>query len=182
MNTGAGASLFLTGEHEKLRAMVEQFAREEVAPVMESYTKDKSSYYAIVAKMGELGLFGLPFPEEYGGGGNDHIALCLAIEELARVDSSVAITLSAGVALGTTPIYRFGTEEQKQRWLPPVHGNGWPLLGSPRRAGVLTPPPSTPPPGAKATTGSSTALRRSSRIQGQRSRARHCAGSHRRAG
>ena len=118
MNTGAGASLFLTGEHEKLRAMVEQFAREEVAPVIGELYERQEFPYAIVAKMGELGLFGLPFPEEYGGGGNDHIALCLAIEELARVDSSVAITLSAGVALGTTPIYRFGTEEQKRHWLP----------------------------------------------------------------
>jgi short/branched chain acyl-CoA dehydrogenase len=118
MNTGAGASLLLTGEHEKLRATVEQFAREEVAPVIGDLYERQEFPYAIVAKMGALGLFGLPFPEVYGGMGSDHVALCLAIEELARVDSSVAITLSAGVARGTTPIYRFGTEEQKQRWLP----------------------------------------------------------------
>ncbi len=68
--------------------------------------------------MGELGLFGLPFPEEYGGMGGDYFALCVALEELARVDSSVAITLEAGVSLGAMPIYRFGTEEQKQEWLP----------------------------------------------------------------
>src|SRR3712207_3612793 len=68
--------------------------------------------------MGELGLFGLPFPEEYGGSGGDYFTLCVALEELARVDSSVAITLEAGVSLGAMPIYRFGTEEQKQRWLP----------------------------------------------------------------
>ncbi len=118
MSTGAGASLFLTNEHEKLRATVEQFAREEVAPVIGDLYERQEFPYAIVAKMGALGLFGLPFPEEYGGMGGDHIGLCLAIEELARVDSSVAITLSAGVALGTTPIYRFGTEEQKRHWLP----------------------------------------------------------------
>ena len=68
--------------------------------------------------MGRMGLFGLPFPEEYGGMGGDYFALCLALEELARVDSSVAITLEAGVSLGAMPIFRFGTEEQKQKWLP----------------------------------------------------------------
>ena len=68
--------------------------------------------------MGKLGLFGLPFPEEYGGMGGDYFALCLALEELARVDSSVAITLEAAVSLGAMPIYRFGTEEQRRRWLP----------------------------------------------------------------
>ena len=68
--------------------------------------------------MGKLGLFGLPFDERYGGMGGDYFALCLALEELARVDSSVAITLEAAVSLGAMPIYRFGTEEQKQRWLP----------------------------------------------------------------
>ncbi len=74
--------------------------------------------YQLVARMGEMGLFGLPFPEEYGGMGGDYFALCLALEELARVDSSVAITLEAGVGLGAMPIYRFGTEAQKQEWLP----------------------------------------------------------------
>ncbi len=118
MNTGAGTSLFLTNEHEKLRATVEEFAREEVTPVIGNLYEKQEFPYEIVARMGELGLFGLPFPQEYGGKDGDHIALCLAIEELARVDSSVAITLSAGVALGTTPIYRFGTEAQKRHWLP----------------------------------------------------------------
>ena len=89
-----------------------------MAPVIGELYEREEFPYAIVAKMGKLGLFGLPFPEVYGGAGSDHIGLCLAIEELARVDSSVAITLSAAVALGTTPIYRFGTEEQKRRWLP----------------------------------------------------------------
>ena len=74
--------------------------------------------YQIVARMGEMGLFGLPFPEEYGGMGGDYFALCLALEELARVDSSVAITLEAGVGLGAMPIYRYGSEAQKQEWLP----------------------------------------------------------------
>jgi len=118
MSTGAEASLFLTGEQEKLRATVEEFAREEVAPVIGELYEKQEFPYDIVAKMGSLGLFGLPFPQEYGGLGGDHVGLCLAIEELARVDSSVAITLSAGVALGVTPIFRFGTEAQRQRWLP----------------------------------------------------------------
>jgi short-chain 2-methylacyl-CoA dehydrogenase len=118
MSTGAGASLFLTDQHEKLRATVEQFAREEVAPAIGELYERQEFPYEIVTKMGALGWFGLPFPEEYGGMGGDHVGLCLAIEELARVDSSVAITLSAGVALGTTPIYRFGTEAQKRYWLP----------------------------------------------------------------
>ena len=77
-----------------------------------------------VKQMGELGLFGLPFPEEYGGSGADFLTLCLAIEELARVDSSLAITLEAAVGLGAMPIYRFGTEEQRQKWLPPLAQRG----------------------------------------------------------
>ena len=83
----------------------------------ELYERDEFPY-DIVRQMGELGLFGLPFPEEYGGMGGDYFALCLALEELARVDSSVAITLEAAVSLGAMPIYRFGTEEQKREWLP----------------------------------------------------------------
>ncbi len=120
MSTSNSASLFLSDEHAQLRANVESFAREEVAPFIgDLYTREEFPY-GIVAKMGAMGLFGLPFPEEYGGGGKDHLALCLAVEELARVDSSVAITLAAAVGLGTTPIYRYGSEEQKQRWLPPL--------------------------------------------------------------
>ena len=108
----------LEEEHEALRKTVEEFAREEVAPVIgELY--DKAEFpYEIVAKMGAMGLFGLPFSEEYGGMGGDFLAVCVALEELARVDSSVAITLEAGVSLGAMPIYRFGTEEQKREWLP----------------------------------------------------------------
>jgi short-chain 2-methylacyl-CoA dehydrogenase len=108
----------LTPEHQDLRDSVAQFAREVVAPVIGGYYERGEFPYDIVAKMGKLGLFGLPFGEEYGGMGGDYFALGLALEELARVDSSVAITLEAGVSLGAMPIYRFGTEKQRQRWLP----------------------------------------------------------------
>jgi short/branched chain acyl-CoA dehydrogenase len=110
--------LTLPEEHEALRATVEEFARKEVAPVIGELYDQGEFPYAIVKKMGEMGLFGLPISEEYGGMGGDYFALCLALEELARVDSSVAITLEAGVSLGEMPIYRFGTEEQKREWLP----------------------------------------------------------------
>jgi len=108
----------LAPEQQDLRDSVAQFAREVVAPVIGGYYERGEFPYDIVARMGKLGLFGLPFPEEYGGMGGDYFALCLALEELARVDSSVAITLEAGVSLGAMPIYRFGTEEQRRRWLP----------------------------------------------------------------
>jgi short/branched chain acyl-CoA dehydrogenase len=108
----------LDPEHEELRKTVEQFARETVAPVIGDFYERDAFPYDIVAGMGRMGLFGLPFPEEYGGMGGDYLALALALEELARVDSSVAITLEAAVGLGMMPIYRFGTEAQKQQWLP----------------------------------------------------------------
>jgi len=120
MATGASASLPLSEEQAELRAAVERFARKEVAPVISGYYQREEFPYEIVAKMAEMGLFGLPFPESYGGMGGDYIAFCLAVEELARVDSSVAITLEAAVGLGAMPIYRFGTDQQKQRWLPPL--------------------------------------------------------------
>ncbi|WP_026425000.1 acyl-CoA dehydrogenase family protein [Actinokineospora inagensis] len=110
--------LTLPEEHEALRKTVQEFARAEVAPVIGDFYERGEFPYRIVAKMGAMGLFGLPIGEEYGGMGGDYFALCLALEELARVDSSVAITLEAGVSLGAMPIYRFGTDEQKQRWLP----------------------------------------------------------------
>ena len=108
----------LTEEQETLRKTVEEFAREVVAP--QAFTADETGEfpYQVVRQMGEMGLFGLPFPEEYGGMGGDYFALCLAIEELARADSSVAITLEAGVSLGAMPVYRFGSAEQKREWLP----------------------------------------------------------------
>jgi alkylation response protein AidB-like acyl-CoA dehydrogenase len=108
----------LDDEHEALRATVEEFAREVVAPVIGGYYERGEFPYEIVARMGKMGLFGLPFPEAYGGMGGDYFALCLALHELARVDSSVAITVEAGVSLGAMPIFHFGTEEQKQAWLP----------------------------------------------------------------
>jgi short-chain 2-methylacyl-CoA dehydrogenase len=108
----------LSDELEALRKTVAEFARDEVAPVIGEYYETDSFPYGIVAKMGEMGLFGLPFPEEHGGMGGDYFALCVALEELARVDSSVAITLEAGVSLGAMPIYRFGTAKQKRTWLP----------------------------------------------------------------
>jgi alkylation response protein AidB-like acyl-CoA dehydrogenase len=108
----------LDEDHETLRKTVAQFARDEVAPVIGEFYQREEFPYELVAGMGRMGLFGLPFAEEYGGMGGDYFALCLALEELARVDSSVAITLEAGVSLGAMPIYRFGTEQQKRTWLP----------------------------------------------------------------
>jgi alkylation response protein AidB-like acyl-CoA dehydrogenase len=108
----------LTEEQQSLRKTVEAFAREVVAPVAAHHDATKTFPYDVVRGMAEMGLFGLPFPEEHGGMGGDYFALCLAIEELARVDQSVAITLEAGVSLGAMPVYRFGTEEQKAQWLP----------------------------------------------------------------
>jgi len=108
----------LTEEQEALRKTVEDFARKVVAPRAEHHDETGEFPYQVIAQMGEMGLFGLPFPEQYGGMGGDYFALCLALEELARADSSVAITLEAAVSLGAMPVYRFGTEEQRQRWLP----------------------------------------------------------------
>src|SRR5215207_7088699 len=108
----------LDDEQEEFRRTVADFAANVVAPVAYDYDERAEFPYPVVKQMGELGLFGLPFGEEYGGMGGDYMTLCLAIEELARVDSSVAITLEAGVSLGAMPIYRFGTEEQKREWLP----------------------------------------------------------------
>jgi short/branched chain acyl-CoA dehydrogenase len=108
----------LEPEYEQLRQTVREFARDVVAPKIGEYYEQAEFPYEIVREMGRMGLFGLPFPEEYGGMGGDYLALCLALEELARVDSSVAITLEAGVSLGAMPIHLFGTEEQKRTWLP----------------------------------------------------------------
>src|SRR6185437_8467900 len=108
----------LDSEHEELRKTVEKFARDAVAPVIGDLYERHEFPYDIVAQMGRMRLFGLPVPEEYGGMGGDYLALGLALEELARVDSSVAITLEAGVGLGIMPLFRFGTEEQKRQWLP----------------------------------------------------------------
>lgn len=108
----------LTDEQRLLRETVRDFARSEVAPVAEELDRTKSFPYEIVSRMAELGLMGIPFPEEYGGSGSDILSYALAVEELARIDSSVAITMAAHTSLGTTPIYNWGTEEQKAEWLP----------------------------------------------------------------
>ena len=108
----------LTDEQETFRKVVRDFAEAEIAPHAEEWDRDHTFPLATVLAMGELGLFGLPFPEEYGGSDADFTTVCLTIEELARVDSSMAITLSAGVGLGASPIWKFGTEEQKNQWLP----------------------------------------------------------------
>jgi short-chain 2-methylacyl-CoA dehydrogenase len=108
----------LTDEQRLLRDTVRQFAQEEVKPVAEELDREKRFPYEIVAKLGELGLMGIPFPEEYGGGGADTLAYVLAVEELARVDSSVAITMAAHTSLGTMPIHLWGTRAQREEWLP----------------------------------------------------------------
>ena len=110
----------LTPEQEEFRRAVREFAEEVIAPRAEEMDRQEELPLDIVKQMGEMGLFGLPFPEEFGGQGADLLTLCLAIEELARIDSSIAITLEAGVGLGANPIDAFGTEEQKQRWLVPM--------------------------------------------------------------
>ncbi|MCZ4578854.1 acyl-CoA dehydrogenase family protein [Gordonia amicalis] len=108
----------LTQEYTDLIETVRDFAQTVVAPVAAKHDADHTFPYEVIAQMGKMGLFGLPFPEEYGGMGGDYFALALALEELGKVDQSVAITLEAGVSLGAMPIYRFGTEEQKQQYLP----------------------------------------------------------------
>src|SRR5438270_5091625 len=108
----------LSPDHELLRRTVREFAEGEVAPVAEELDRTKAFPYEIVAALGRLGMMGIPFPEEYGGGGGDTLAYALVVEELTRVDSSVAITLCAHTSLGTQPIYLFGSEEQKLEWMP----------------------------------------------------------------
>jgi short-chain 2-methylacyl-CoA dehydrogenase len=105
-------------EQQALRTLVRDFAEREIAPHAERWDAEHTFPTDVVRQMGDLGLFGIPFPEEYGGGGADLTTLCIAIEELGRVDQSLAITLEAGVGLGANPIYRFGTEAQRQQWLP----------------------------------------------------------------
>ncbi|WP_431231178.1 acyl-CoA dehydrogenase family protein [Mycolicibacterium psychrotolerans] len=108
----------LPDEYAQLAKTVRDFAQTVVAPVAAEHDAQHTFPYDVVAGMAEMGLFGLPFPEQYGGMGGDYFALCLALEELGKVDQSVAITLEAGVSLGAMPVYRFGNEAQKQEWLP----------------------------------------------------------------
>ncbi|MEL7975337.1 acyl-CoA dehydrogenase family protein [Isoptericola sp. F-RaC21] len=111
-------STVLTDEQRKLSQVVREFADQVVAPAAYQYDTERRLPVEIIAQMGELGLFGLPFPVDVGGQGKDYVSLCLAVEALARVDQSIAVTLEAGVGLGIMPIFRHGTDEQKQRWLP----------------------------------------------------------------
>jgi short-chain 2-methylacyl-CoA dehydrogenase len=108
----------LTDEQREVRRLVRDFAEQEVRPLAEELDRDKRFPYEIVRALGDLGLMGIPYPHEYGGGGADTISYALAIEELARVDSSVAITVAAHTSLGTFPIYAFGSDDQKADWLP----------------------------------------------------------------
>ena len=108
----------LNDEQRLLRDTVRDFARNEVAPRAEELDRTKAFPYELVSQMGELGLMGIPFPEDFGGGGADTLSYALAVEELARIDSSVAITMAAHTSLGTMPIYLWGTDEQKSEWLP----------------------------------------------------------------
>jgi len=147
---GSMVDFRLTEEQDALRKTVEDFARKVVAPRAQQYDETGEFPYKVVAQMGEMGLFGLPFPERYGGMGGDYFALCLAVEELARIDSSVAITLEAAVSLGAMPIFRFGSEEQRERWLPDLtagrklaafglteHGGGSDVAGATRTTATL---------------------------------------------
>jgi len=108
----------LSDTQESFRKVVRDFAESAIAPYAEQWDRDHHFPTDVVRAMGDLGLFGIIFPEEYGGGGGDFTTLCLAIEEIGRVDQSLAITLEAGVGLGANPIFQFGTEEQRDRWLP----------------------------------------------------------------
>ena len=108
----------LSGEHETFRKVVRDFAEREIAPHVAEWDREHRLPLEVVQAMGELGLFGLVVPEEYGGSGADFTSLCVAIEELGRVDQSIGVTLEAGVGLGINPLLAYGSEEQKQRWIP----------------------------------------------------------------
>ncbi|MBF0671948.1 MAG: acyl-CoA dehydrogenase family protein [Salinibacterium sp.] len=136
----------LNEDERDLARMVREFAEEVVAPRAYEADRTKTLPLDVVAQMGELGLFGLPFPEDHGGQGGDYFALCLAIEGLARVDQSIAITLEAGVSLGAMPVHRFGTEEQKAQLLPDL------LAGRALAAFGLTEPEAGSDAGATRTT------------------------------
>src|ERR1022692_4115080 len=118
----------LSPDHELIRRTVREFAEGEVAPVAGDLDRTKSFPYEIVEKLGKLNLMGIPFPEEYGGGGGDTLAYTLVVEELTRVDSSVAITLCAHTSLGTQPLYLFGSDPQREEWLARLSAGG--ILGA----------------------------------------------------
>jgi alkylation response protein AidB-like acyl-CoA dehydrogenase len=107
-------------EHEEFRKTIRKFAEDVIAPVIGEFDEREEFPVDVVRQMGQLGLFGLPFPEQFGGSDSDFVTVCIAVEELARIDSSMAATLEAGLGLGAMPVHLFGTEEQKQRWLTPL--------------------------------------------------------------
>ena len=146
--TGYASDYALRDEEAELAGMVREFAEEVVAPLAYEADRTKTLPLEVVAQMGELGLFGLPFPEQHGGQGGDYFALGLAIEALARVDQSIAITLEAGVSLGAMPVFRFGTEVQKERLLPDL------LAGRALAGFGLTEPEAGSDAGATRTTAS----------------------------
>src|SRR3954454_4103644 len=135
----------LSDDHRLIQRTVRDFADHEVAPVAEELDRTKAFPYEIVRKMGGLGLMGIPFPEEYGGGGADTLTYALAVEELARIDSSVCITMAAHTSLGTMPINLWGTQEQKAEWLPEL------TSGRPLGAVALTQPEAGSDAGATRT-------------------------------
>lgn len=152
LSTGGG----LPDEYSQLAKTVRDFAQSVVAPpVAAKHDEEHSFPYEAVAGMAEMGLFGLPFPpEEYGGMGGDYFALCLALEELGKVDQSVAITLEAGVSLGAMPVYRFGNEAQKQEWLPLLaSGKALGAFGLTEAGGGSDAGPPRPPRSSTATPG-----------------------------
>jgi short-chain 2-methylacyl-CoA dehydrogenase len=159
-------SFALTPEQEELRQVVRQFALDKVAPRAEEMNAKAEFPVDLVQEMGQMGLFGLPFPEDVGGSGGTYTDLCLAIEEIGRIDQSLGITLEAGVGLGAMPIHKFGTPEQKRDLLPK-------LAAGERLAGFgLTEPGGGSDAGglcATATSGSSTARSSSSRTSARRS-------------
>jgi len=136
----------LSEDHRVIRSTVREFAEARIAPVAEELDREHRFPYELVAELGELGLMGMPFPQEYGGGGADTLAYAIAIEELARIDSSVAVTVAAHTSLGTMPIYAFGAETQRQEWLPDL------ASGSRLAAFGLTEPEAGSDAGATRTT------------------------------
>ena len=163
-------SFELSPEHEQFRRVVRDFAEKEIAPHAAQWDRDHHFPVDVVHKMGQLGLFGLTTPEEYGGADGDFTSLCVAIEEIGRVDQSMGITLEAAVGLGINPILTFGSEEQKQTWLPSWSpARSWPASASPSRAPAPTPPPPGPGRSWSPANGWSTAPSSSSPTPARRS-------------
>ena len=158
-------------EHLAFQRTVREFAMTELAPHTEEWDLAGCLPVPVIHAMGDLGLFGLPFPEEWGGGGGDFLSLCLAIEEIGRVDQSVGITLSAGVGLGATPVFRYGSDEQRRRWLPDlVRGRTLGAFGLTEPDGGSDARRRAHGPRRTATAGSSTGRKHSSPIRAPRSR------------